>query len=162
MNPTPSPPITLMAVGDVLLDRPNPTEAFSLVAHVLRDAYDLYIPYERHEWNPGLLPQVVSALDDEDADRVQSDIAEAKTVADIVVVSAHWGDFSRPFVLTDHERQCARLFIDSGADVVLGHHHHLLRGVEWYEGRPIFYGLGHFVFDQPHLAMQLAAEGAPD
>ena len=37
--------------------------------------------------------------------------------------------------------------IDFGADIVAGHHHHLLRGIEWYRGRPIFYGLGHLIFD---------------
>jgi poly-gamma-glutamate synthesis protein (capsule biosynthesis protein) len=50
-------------------------------------------------------------------------------------------------VVTDHERRLARIAIDSGADIVIGHHQHALRGAEWYRGRPIFYGLGQFVFD---------------
>jgi len=63
------------------------------------------------------------------------------------VMSFHWGDHLRPFSLTDHETRTARLCIDRGADLVLGHHHHAVRGIEWYRERPVFYGLGHFVFD---------------
>jgi Bacterial capsule synthesis protein PGA_cap len=122
-------------------------------------AYTFYVPYEQNEWNPGLLPNVITALDDDDADRVTADIEASREQADLVVVSVHWGDYSRPYVLTDHERQAARLFLEAGADAVLGHHHHLLRAVELHEGKPIFYGLSHFAFDQPRVAEQLAAEG---
>jgi hypothetical protein len=38
---------------------------------------------------------------------------------------------------------------------VLGHHHHLLRGIEFYRGKPVFYGLGHFAFDLPELEERL-------
>ena len=53
--------------------------------------------------------------------------------------------------MTDYEFVLARSAIDFGADVVLGHHHHFLRGIELYRSKPIFYGLGHFVFDLPGL-----------
>ena len=75
------------------------------------------------------------------------------------VVSVHWGDFTRPFVLTDHERRVAHAAVDAGADVVLGHHHHMLRGVEFYHGKPIFYGLGHYLFDLPNLPARIARDG---
>jgi hypothetical protein len=52
---------------------------------------------------------------------------------------------------TAHEAES----IDAGADAVLGHHHHLLRGIEFHRGRPIFYGLGHFAFDLPGLEERL-------
>jgi poly-gamma-glutamate synthesis protein (capsule biosynthesis protein) len=58
-------------------------------------------------------------------------------------------------LLTDYERILAHASIDAGADVVLGHHHHFLRGIEIYKGRAIYYGLGHFVFDLPGLEMAL-------
>ncbi|WP_325062719.1 CapA family protein [Amycolatopsis acidiphila] len=89
---------------------------------------------------------------------LRSDIAEARTQADVVLVSVHWGDFSRPYVLTDHERRVARVSVEAGADAVLGHHHHLLRGIEFYQGKPVFYGLGHFVFDLPDFENRLARE----
>ena len=58
-------------------------------------------------------------------------------------------------MLTDYERTLGRAAIDFGADVVLGHHHHFLRGIEVYNGKPIFFGLGHFVFDLPGLESAL-------
>ena len=41
--------------------------------------------------------------------------------------------------------------IDAGADAILGHHPHLLKGVEFHRGRPIFYSLGNFAIEQPHI-----------
>lgn len=118
-------------------------------------ASTLYAPWEVNEWNPGLLPRVVTVPDEGDMETLREDIARAREQADLVLASFHWGDFTRPFVLTDHEVRTARAAIDAGADAVLGHHHHLLRGIEFHRGRPIFYGLGHFAFDLPGLEEQL-------
>jgi poly-gamma-glutamate synthesis protein (capsule biosynthesis protein) len=96
---------------------------------------------------PGYLPRIETIPDPGDHQNLLEDIEALKNSVDLVVMSFHWGDHLRPFVLTDHERRTARLCIDHGADLVIGHHHHALRGVEWYQGKPIFYGLGHFVFD---------------
>jgi poly-gamma-glutamate synthesis protein (capsule biosynthesis protein) len=77
------------------------------------------------------------------------DIGEARRTADLVLASFHWGDPTRPSVLTDHEHRLARLAIEAGADAVFGHHHHVLRAIDVHRGRPIFYGLGNFVWDAP-------------
>lgn len=122
-------------------------------------AHNLYRAYESGEWSPGLLPQVVTVPVEQDYTQLAADIEHAHERADTVVVSVHAGDFTRPFVLSDHERRTARFAIDAGADAYLGHHHHLLRGVEFYCGKPVFYGLGHFAFDLPDLATRLGAEG---
>jgi poly-gamma-glutamate synthesis protein (capsule biosynthesis protein) len=98
-------------------------------------------------WAPGIPGTIVSVPLEEDLDALCGDLARARSGADVVVASFHWGDFQRPYVLTDHERQLAHFAVDHGADVVVGHHHHTLRGIEWYGGKPIFYGLGHFVLD---------------
>lgn len=117
-----------------------------------------YEPWETNEWNPGLLPRTVTVPHPGDERALREDIAAARRVADVVLTSFHWGDFTRPYVLTDHERRTARTAIDAGADAVLGHHHHLLRGVEYYRGRPIVYGLGHFVFDLPDFEKRLSRD----
>ncbi|WP_324194800.1 CapA family protein [Nocardia terpenica] len=122
-------------------------------------AHTHYSPWELNEWNPGLLPKVTTTAFPEDVRALRRDIGAARERADVVVTSFHWGDFTRPFVLTDHERRTARLAIDSGADAVVGHHHHMLRGVEFYRGKPIFYGLGHFLFDLPGLPERQARDG---
>jgi poly-gamma-glutamate synthesis protein (capsule biosynthesis protein) len=104
--------------------------------------------HEQSEYySPGYLPRIETIPDPEDHRNLESDIAALRKTADLVVLSFHWGDHLRPFALTDHERRTARFCIDRGADLVIGHHHHALRGVEWYGGKPIFYGLGHLVFD---------------
>jgi poly-gamma-glutamate capsule biosynthesis protein CapA/YwtB (metallophosphatase superfamily) len=96
---------------------------------------------------PGAVPLVQTVPDETDLARLAEDIGHAGQRADLVVASFHWGDYTRPFHLTDHETRTARYCIDQGADMVVGHHHHALRGMEWYRGKPIMYGLGHFVFD---------------
>jgi Bacterial capsule synthesis protein PGA_cap len=108
---------------------------------------------------PGVPPQVVSVVDEEDWSRLAATVEEARGVADVVVASVHWGDHTRPWVLTDAERTCAQLLVEAGADVVLGHHHHLPRGAELLDGKPVFYGLGHAVFDQPRFANEFRRRG---
>jgi poly-gamma-glutamate capsule biosynthesis protein CapA/YwtB (metallophosphatase superfamily) len=97
--------------------------------------------------DPGDLLDVITLPDKNDLAALTKDIERASAVADLVVVSFHWGDYTKPFHLTDHETRTARYCIDHGADMIVGHHHHVLRGIEWYKGKPILYGLGHFVFD---------------
>jgi poly-gamma-glutamate synthesis protein (capsule biosynthesis protein) len=96
---------------------------------------------------PGGSPTITSVPDQNDLAQLTQDIQKARESADLVITSFHWGDYSRPFHLTEHETRTARYCIDQGADMVIGHHHHTLRGMEWYKGKPIMYGLGHFVAD---------------
>ncbi len=74
------------------------------------------------------------------------DIAEAKKDADYVIVISHGGreHFQLP---TPKQRERFRFFINSGADVVVGHHPHCFGGYEIYKNKPIFYSLGNFIFD---------------
>lgn len=76
---------------------------------------------------------------------LREDIRAAKKQADVVVVSYHWGieRQSRP---TTFQRRLGRRTIELGADAVVGHHPHCLQGIEVYNGKPIFYSLGNFVF----------------
>jgi poly-gamma-glutamate synthesis protein (capsule biosynthesis protein) len=121
-------------------------------------AYNLYQDAVPYLWQPGALPTVRTVDDERDVAALYDSIEAARALADVVVVSGHWGDWSRPAVLTDHEARIARLAIDAGADVVVGHHHHLLRGIEWYRDCPIFYGLGHFVFDMHRIVTATRGE----
>ncbi len=70
----------------------------------------------------------------------------AKSQADLVFASFHWGnEYSRH---SKRQEVLAHLAIDSGADVVVGHHPHWIQEVEEYRGKPIYYSLGNLVFDQ--------------
>lgn len=117
------------------------------VGEILLRAYDLWRPFLDNFYIPGVPPRAQTVPDEGDLANLASDLSDARSRADLVVASYHWGDMLRPFHLSDHERRTACWSIDNGANLVVGHHHHALRGIEWYHGKPIFYGLGHFVFD---------------
>jgi poly-gamma-glutamate capsule biosynthesis protein CapA/YwtB (metallophosphatase superfamily) len=79
---------------------------------------------------------------------VRADIKKARADgAAIVIVYPHWGtEYSpRPFAA---QQTLARAVIDAGADMVIGNHAHWVGAMEVYKGRPIWYALGNFVFDQ--------------
>jgi poly-gamma-glutamate synthesis protein (capsule biosynthesis protein) len=64
-----------------------------------------------------------------------------------IIVILHWGvEFQKE--PTIKQRKEAYKLIDSGADIIIGHHPHVLQNEETYKGKPIFYSLGNFVFDQ--------------
>ncbi len=66
---------------------------------------------------------------------------------DVVMVSMHWGDEYKPRA-NSYQVSTAQGFIDSGADVVIGHHPHVVQEIERYKDGWIIYSLGNFVFDQ--------------
>lgn len=71
----------------------------------------------------------------------------ASLQSDVQVVCVHWGvEYASGPRAT--ERTLAHTLIDLGADVVIGHHPHVVQSVEEYRGVPIFYSLGNFIFDQ--------------
>jgi poly-gamma-glutamate synthesis protein (capsule biosynthesis protein) len=79
------------------------------------------------------------------ADFVKADIEKARASADLVIVSFHWGAELMTSA-KDYQVELGRRAIDWGADLVLGHHPHVLQDLELYKGRLIAYSLGNFVF----------------
>lgn len=78
--------------------------------------------------------------------QVKSDIAKLKKDgADIIVAVFHWGNELEQ-VPDDNQVMLAHLAIDEGADVVVGHHPHVLQGIDTYKGKTIAYSLGNFCF----------------
>ncbi|MBI3779086.1 MAG: CapA family protein [Gammaproteobacteria bacterium] len=77
--------------------------------------------------------------------QVREDVAAARAKADIVVVSFHWGQEGKT-ELRDYQVQLAHTAIDAGANAVVGHHPHVLQGVEHYKQGVILYSLGNFAF----------------
>jgi hypothetical protein len=94
---------------------------------------------------PGAAPDVLVVPDAADREALLEGIRDAKAQADTVIVTFHWGESVKPYIVQDFERETARLAIDAGADIVLCGHHHVARGIDVYEGAPIFHGLCHFV-----------------
>lgn len=76
-------------------------------------------------------------------DALARDIAAVRTQADLVLVAFHKGIVHTPVRLAPYERPLAHAAIAAGADVVIGHHAHIVRGIEFFHGKPIFHGLGN-------------------
>ncbi|MBM5790029.1 CapA family protein, partial [Candidatus Parcubacteria bacterium] len=79
--------------------------------------------------------------------KIADAINSAKQTHDMVIVSMHWGEEYQP-VPEQATVQLAHTLVDAGADVIFGHHPHVLQPVERYKDKLIFYSLGNFVFDQ--------------
>jgi poly-gamma-glutamate capsule biosynthesis protein CapA/YwtB (metallophosphatase superfamily) len=89
-----------------------------------------------------------------DLEAAQAAVRQARHQADVVVFAVHWGvpPFWRaPFQgdLAEYQQPVGRALIDAGADLVVGHHPHSLQGIEVYQGKPIVYSLGNFIFHMP-------------
>jgi poly-gamma-glutamate synthesis protein (capsule biosynthesis protein) len=78
-------------------------------------------------------------------DTIYSDIQELKGQCRIVVVSFHWGTERMNYPNTT-QQNLGRFCIDSGADLVLGHHPHVIQGIETYKGKNIVYSMGNFSY----------------
>ncbi len=77
-------------------------------------------------------------------------IKKVRQQCDYVVVYVHWG-VERTNHPVDYQRALAKAYIDAGADLVVGSHPHVPQGIEYYQGKPIVYSLGNFIFN-PNMA----------
>ncbi len=99
-----------------------------------------------------------TAPSEEDVAEIAAVVRNAKQLADYVIVTIHAHESGAErmapaeFLVT-----FARAMVDAGADVFVGHGPHMLRGIEIYEGKPIFYSLGDFIFQNETL-LRLPAE----
>jgi poly-gamma-glutamate capsule biosynthesis protein CapA/YwtB (metallophosphatase superfamily) len=102
-----------------------------------------YLPLETQDGGPMTPLARVSRIAPDALAILEQDIAGAKEQADFVLVSMHKGRVHTPAILEAYERPLAQAAIDRGADGVIGHHAHIVRGIEFHRGKPIFHGLGN-------------------
>lgn len=108
--------------------------------------------YEQIEHDqPGTPARIRSHADRNDLESLLGAIRAAKADADIVLVSLHWGIHMVRGTLAEYQVEVAHAAIEAGADAILGHHPHLMKGVGFHRGKPIFYSLGNFAIEQPHV-----------
>jgi len=91
------------------------------------------------ETNPGIL-----LANDPDLENI---IKNAKEKCDVLIVSIHWGEEYKT-IHNKRQEELAYKIIDNGADIVIGHHPHVIQDIEEYRGKIIVYSLGNFIFDQ--------------
>ena len=101
--------------------------------------------YELDHAEPGGRPLTYTGADAESLLAMVDDIERLREQCDVLSVSFHKGTVHTPVKVLAYEKQVAHAAIDAGADVVLSHHAHILRGIEVYKGKPIYHGLGNFV-----------------
>ena len=85
-----------------------------------------------------------------ETDKFVSAIQTARQNADYVIACVHWGT-DYVYEASEQQRADARTYIDAGADVIVGSHSHCLQGIEYYNGKPIFYSLGSGWFNERTL-----------
>lgn len=89
-----------------------------------------------------------------DSDDARKQISENND-SDLIIAYMHFGN---EYSVSPNENQVkiSHELIDYGADIVIGSHPHVTQGIEMYKGKPIFYSLGNFIFDQSNPATHLA------
>lgn len=91
---------------------------------------------------------LAARVDDAAKARLSAWIATARARADFVIVAVHWGT-ERKTLPNAYQVNLGRALVDSGADLVWGHHPHVLQGAEWYRGKPILYSMGNLISPTP-------------
>jgi poly-gamma-glutamate capsule biosynthesis protein CapA/YwtB (metallophosphatase superfamily) len=104
------------------------------------------IPKRLHEM-PGSPLDIDTVPNAEHMERACHDIRRAREEADAVIVSWHWGVSMGHQHLVPYQIELAHAAVDAGADIVVGHHPHLIQPIELYKGKLVAYCLGHCGFD---------------
>ncbi len=108
-------------------------------------AWTLYEPVDPPQ--PGTPARAHTFAYRDDLEAMVEDVKSAKLQSDVVVVSMHAGIHLTPAVIAEYQRDIAHAAIDAGADLILQHHAHILKGVEVYSGKVIFYSLCNFALE---------------
>lgn len=118
--------------------------------------WTLYESLDPHQ--PGLPCRMIHTFPyRDDLKAMVEDVKKAKSQADLVVVSMHCGIHIMPAVIAEYQMDIAHAAIDAGADLILQHHAHILKGIEVYSGKVIFYGLGNFAVEVYFMTEEWAA-----
>jgi poly-gamma-glutamate synthesis protein (capsule biosynthesis protein) len=107
-----------------------------------------YEPIVQHkDYTPGMPARTITFAYPADVRAMRDDIESLREQVDVVVASQHCGVTLIRAHVAMYQQQIAEAAIDAGADIVVQHHSHILRGIDFYRGKPIFYGLGDFGYE---------------
>jgi poly-gamma-glutamate capsule biosynthesis protein CapA/YwtB (metallophosphatase superfamily) len=102
-----------------------------------------YLRIETADGSPIAPAAPLERIAPEAVQRLRVDVANARAKADFIIVALHKGVVHTPAKLAPYEHPLALAAIDAGAHAVIGHHAHIVRGIAWHKGKPIFHGLGN-------------------
>ncbi len=108
---------------------------FAFLGYGIGHSPDIYASAKR----PGVAPLA--------SREIVKDVKKAREKADVVIVSLHWG-MEYNDTPDEKQRDTAHKIIDAGADIIIGHHPHVMQRIEVYKDKVIAYSLGNFLFDQ--------------
>lgn len=117
----------------------GPADAWATPTH----AGCSYIYVRSADGSPPRPAAPLEQVDPASLDAFKAQISTARLQADVVIVALHKGIVHTRARLAPYERQLAHAAVDAGATIVVGHHAHIVRGIELYRGVPIFHGLGN-------------------
>lgn len=144
-----------------ILERKGTRVAILAYCSVLREGYAarpdhpgvaplrVHTYYEPAEYQPGMPPRIVTIPYADDLEGMLDDIKAARSRADAVVVSLHWGLHFIPRAIADYQPMVARAAFAAGADLILGHHAHVPKAVGVHDGKVCFYSLSNFIMSAP-------------
>ena len=150
------------ARAPVLMERGGLSFAFLAYSSILPEGYRAernrpgsaplraHTLYEQVEYDqPGTPARILTRTHLQDLADLIADVTAASAQADIVILSLHWGVHMVEGVIALYQPERVHAAVAAGADAVIGHHPHILKGVEFIDGAPIFYSLGNFAIEQP-------------
>lgn len=144
-----------------ILERNGVHVAFLAYCSVLREGYAakadqpgvaplrVHTYYQAAEYQPGMPPRTITEPYTEDLSALTDDVAAARNLADVVVVSLHWGLHFIPRAIADYQPVAARAAFAAGADLILGHHAHVPKAIGVISGKVCFYSLSNFIMSAP-------------
>ena len=115
--------------------------------------------YEQLDFQPGTPPLVITKLWPEDKTAMEEDIKKLRPQVDVLVVFMHCGLHFVPAILPMYQKEAAHAAIDAGADLVLQCHAHILKGIEIYKEKAIFYGLANFARERTVRLPEMVRDG---
>jgi hypothetical protein len=105
--------------------------------------------YEQADWQPGTPPRIITRAFPDDLEAMVKDIQSLRPQVDVLVVSMHWGVHFVPSIIAMYQYEVGHAAVDAGADLIIGTHAHILKGIEVYKGKVIFFSLCNFCMDLP-------------
>lgn len=115
-----------------------------------------YQPMEVYQ--PGMPPKVVTIPHEEDLAAMLRQIAEVKKTVHVLILSMHWGLHFIPRMIADYQPVVAKAAVAAGADLIIGHHAHVPKAIEVFDGKACFYSLGNFIISTHPRTPEQAAD----